>query len=59
MKGAKHSQLFKQVTTVVSVNDGTSSEHKKTFNNIITVVCIILLFLVCRAMCCIGTLLLA
>jgi hypothetical protein len=51
MKGAKHSQFFKQVTTPVSVKDDTSSEHKKTFNNIITVVCIILLFLVCRAIC--------
>jgi hypothetical protein len=51
MKGAKHSQLFKQVTTPVSVKGDTSSEHKKTFNNTITVVCIILLFLVCRAIC--------
>ena len=51
MKGAKHSQLFKQVTTPVSVKDDTSSEHKKTFNNIFTVVCIILLLFVCRAIC--------
>jgi hypothetical protein len=51
MKGEKHSQHFKQVTTPVSVKDDTSSEHKKTFNNIITVVYIILLFLVCRAIC--------
>jgi hypothetical protein len=49
MKGAKHSQLFKQVITPVSVKDDTSSEHKKTFNIIITVVSISLLFLVCRA----------
>jgi hypothetical protein len=41
MKGTKHSQLFKQVTRPVSVKDDTSSEHKKTFIYIITVVCII------------------
>jgi hypothetical protein len=49
MKGAKHSQLSKQVTAAVSVKDDTSFEHKKTFKHIITVVCIILLFLVCSA----------
>jgi hypothetical protein len=51
MKGPKHSQLFKQITTAVSVKDDSSSDHKKTLNNVITVDCIILLFLVCRAIC--------